>query len=440
MSLVELFIPVAFFNIFHLFVSSKIMNERTNITSKKKLLIFLFLTFMISISDYTFSGLFRTILNFLTIFTAYYYLYKKNINKTFIIAFIVILFLFIAEIIFTFFLFMMSIFFVISFSSIQTSPVLFSISNVVIGLITIFLFKISTKSILLSKLISNYEKTKFTGTILLILFSFCVLANRNFLLLVNDASYGLSIMIVLLFCSIIYLLLKEVNDNHNLSSKYDQLINYMENYEKELTKKSIIIHEFKNQLIAIKGFSDGKNIDLDQYLEAIIKENRTDESKLLKDMENVPKGGLKGLIYYKLGYLKDEGIHMATDINTNVKNTPFSKMEPNIFKEVMKIVGVLLDNAIESAREAKSKQILLEMYYKKKEFHFILSNTYNGIIDINKISDINYSTKGKNRGYGLALVNKITNENPNIIVDKKVVNDYYISFLTVKLKNTSTKK
>jgi two-component system sensor histidine kinase AgrC len=405
MSLVELILPTIIFNFFHLILSSKIIKEKINIYSLKSLFVFLFLTLIIPLSIMTFDGIFRSIVNFLCLFLAYYFIYNKGINKAFATTFIVFFFIFISDTSFSILLTIYSEIFNFSFN-LGTDLLLYSLSNFIIGLMMLLIYNIKFFREIANNILLNYEKTKFTKIMLISLLLLVILSNKNFLLFGRDVDYTLNILIQALFCLIIYFLMKEKDDNIILSSKYEQMINYLENYEKELSKKSMIIHEFKNQLVAIKGFNDGNNIQLDQYLETIIKENQTESSKLLKNMENVPKGGLKGLIYYKLSYLADEKINVLINVSSNVKKNLFNRIDSNLYKEHLKIVGILLDNAIESAKESNEKQISLEIFYKSRQFHFILSNTYNGAIDIEKLGNIKYSTKGKNRGYGLALAKK----------------------------------
>ena len=316
---------------------------------------------------------------------------------------------------------------------------IFSLCNLMIGLIAVGIYNIKYVKSLSARMIKSYERTKFTGIVLVVLFSLCILANKNFLLFGFNLQYGLNLLLVILFCAIIFLLLKEKNESTSLSIKYEQLFHYLENYEKELSRKSMCIHEFENQLIAIKGFNDNKNEDLEKYLATIINDTRSTETKLLKDMENVPIGGLRGLIYYKLSYLTDEGFFVNTSVSSKVKKTLFSDRNSRIYKDIIKITGILLDNAIESARESKEKQIYLEIYYEKGTFFFVLSNTYGKALNLLRLSETGYSTKGKGRGYGLTLANKIVSDNQFIHLDRQIINHLYVVTLSIETKNISSK-
>ena len=220
------------------------------------------------------------------------------------------------------------------------------------------------------------------------------------------------------------------------------MINYLNMFVnmKKLTNKNMTIHEFKNQLIAIKGFIDEKDKNIDKYLDSLINDFKKIESKVLKNMEHIPSGGLKGLIYFKLGDLEEEKIKVCTNISPTIKKNIFDNMDPELYKDIIKIIGVYLDNAIEAARISEKKKIILEMFLHDKEFNFIFSNTYDGKIDINRLSEIGYSTKGKGKGYGLALADKIINKYDFIQQKREVINNLYIVYLTINLKNILVKK
>lgn len=433
MSLVDLLFPSFVFNSFQLNLSSTIIGEKINLKKTQHILIIILLIIAISFSTFVFDNVVRGVFNFFCLLVCYYFIYNKTINKAFILAFAVVFLFFISEMLFSLLLYIASQIWNLNID-IQTNLSLLITSNICIGLLTNIIYRIKTIKQILNNLIENCEGTKYTKIILIILMIIFILVNKNFILFGFKLEYILNLFLVVLFCVIAYLLIKEKNLNISMYKKYEYLFNYLEIYEKEINKNRMIIHDFNNQLISIKGFNNKKNKDLDQYLDTIIKDNKKDESKIINDIEKLPKGGLKGLIYYKLGYLKDEGLEVITNISSTVKKNSLANLDANLYKDIIKILGVFLDNAIEAAIESKEKQIVLEIFCTKKEFNFILSNTFSGKIDIKKISDIKYTTKGKNRGYGLALVKKIVSNNSKLTVEKEIINNYYVTKLKINLK------
>ena len=69
------------------------------------------------------------------------------------------------------------------------------------------------------------------------------------------------------------------------------------------------------------------------------------------------------------------------------------------------------------------------MYKKRTKYsHY---NSFGEQIDMNKINNKGYSTKGKNRGKGLYFVSKIKEKNPNIKTKTNIINDYFVQRIIV---------
>lgn len=100
------------------------------------------------------------------------------------------------------------------------------------------------------------------------------LSYRNMISIGNMGAVVINLVLVLVFVIIVYLLYKESIKSNKLSENYNILLNYLEQYEKEIEEKRKIVHDFKNQLIVINGYADPSNTKLKEYISEIIKENR----------------------------------------------------------------------------------------------------------------------------------------------------------------------
>ena len=93
-----------------------------------------------------------------------------------------------------------------------------------------------------------------------------------------------------------------------------------------------------------------------------------------------------------------------------------NKLNMKIY-EFTRVLGILLDNAIEAAKECEEKIINIEMRKDSKRNRqlLIIENTFpNKDIDTEKIYEKNYSTKSGNSGLGLWEVRKILKRNNNL--------------------------
>ena len=84
--------------------------------------------------------------------------------------------------------------------------------------------------------------------------------------------------------------------------------------------------------------------------------------------------------------------------------------------ELAKILGILLDNAIEATNGCKNKYIFLSFISEEKKNIIKIYNTYDNTktIDMDKIFMKGYSTKTKNTGLGLWEVRKILLHHSNL--------------------------
>ncbi len=96
--------------------------------------------------------------------------------------------------------------------------------------------------------------------------------------------------------------------------------------------------------------------------------------------------------------------------------------------EFTRVLGILLDNAIEAAKECDEKVINLEIRKdtKRNRQLLIIENTYQDKeIDTNKIYEKNYSTKEGNSGLGLWEVRQILKRNNNLNLFTTANNDFF---------------
>ena len=104
-------------------------------------------------------------------------------------------------------------------------------------------------------------------------------------------------------------------------------------------------------------------------------------------------------------------------------------------RNLARILGVFLDNAREACNVSKDKRMGLEVYFDEKNgLKFIISNTFDNVVDVDKIGKERFSTKGKGRGHGLTLVNYILESNKVFSLKTEINVNVYTQNLTVKRK------
>lgn len=255
-----------------------------------------------------------------------------------------------------------------------------------------------------------------------------------------DMEFIITMLILLSFTIIAIYLLKQRSDIQKTSSMYNKVVEYSKTTNKLLEDYRIVNHEHKNQLSIIRTMTNKSNKELLNYIDNLLDKKNVVKYQWITELNNLPSEGLKGLINYKLVQMENENINPTVTISKDVAKTKLNKLSTKQMDNLYSIVGVYLDNAIEAASKSKEKEVSLDVYKDKKEIVMILANTYKGKINLDKMDEYGYTTKGKNHGVGLHLVRKILEEDTMFKESRKLLDNYYIQELRIDLTIIKSKK
>ncbi len=238
------------------------------------------------------------------------------------------------------------------------------------------------------------------------------------------------IIFIAVLSFILFIYLNERLKYSRLINKYNSIFEYACAFEEELEKDRLLQHEHKNQLAVIKGMTKDKKVNayIDEILDSYNKEN---DYKDIRGLSNLPRGGLRGVIYYKLCVMKRAKIDFSLDVSKTVKKK-LANLSIEEIKMISYIIGVCSDNAIEECSKNKNSNISIEIYDLDDEISIIMSNTIFSKINFKKIGNKGYSTKGTGRGNGLFLINRMLKKYDNITMKVKVINNYYVQEIKIK--------
>ena len=312
--------------------------------------------------------------------------------------------------------------------------------NVVIAVILIAISSFAPIKKISRNIILKYRKNKKVfNNILLIASAFFLLAYKNGFEFLLRSNYYLNILFMILIIAIVLLIFKNEYKAEKLKEENIQMLNYVTKYEKIITEQGKANHEFKNQLMVIKGYSEISKEKMLEYINSITEDvKKTSSSYLISQLNNFPDGGIKGLLYYKLSMMEDYKIKYSLSVEKSVK-TKLNKLDTLNIKNITKVLGILLDNAIDASKISNKKEIIIVAESNKDEVIFEISNTYKGNINIEKIGT-GYSSKGKGHGYGLRLLKDIISENSIYEVKTELIDKYYVTRFMIKIKQNKKGK
>ncbi len=377
-------------------------------------------------------GIIKIILIYITVYCFYSYLFNKNSSQTLIGSLILYLALFISEVIVAIIISGILYFFD-DYSMLFLKNTIFI--NCIITSLSYTIIKLNKK--VLNNLInnSNFNKKSEIFIVLLILITISLLV---FKIPLSRWNFNLDFLftMILLLCFIMFgfLMLKQRADIQKTTSMYQKLVAYSDITNGLLEDYRVISHEQKNQLLVIRSLLDDNSPqELVDYVDGLLDKKVGFKYEWIGDLNYLPLSGLKGLINYKLIEANSLKINTNISISKDIDKLKLNKLSSKQKDELYSIIGVYLDNAIQAAKESNKKEVSLEIYKEKEKIVIVIANTYNGKIEMEKLDNYGYTTKGKNHGVGLHLVKKIIENEVIYSQSRNLFEDYYVQKLIIDL-------
>ena len=221
------------------------------------------------------------------------------------------------------------------------------------------------------------------------------------------------IFLVVYFALVLILMIFEWEKTKNEAEKKRVQLElnhlYYEAYEGLIQSIRDKQHDFKNHLNAIEGFL----YSVDEYSK-LVEEQKTYIHSIVEDIEptklltKIENPLIAGFLNYKVSKAIKNGIEVRYDCI-------FPKCEIKIPEyQIVEMMGIICDNAYEEmSKRDKDKIIVIKLFLEGDKIAFFVANPYqdNDIESLSKFFERGYSSKGKERGIGLAKLKRMINEN-----------------------------
>lgn len=241
-------------------------------------------------------------------------------------------------------------------------------------------------------------------------------------------------IIVMLFLMFLFVMLAlQYLKNKNNEIQKQQLLVLMHEYENVLNQTSENRHEMLNDLLILRSIADKNSSEFTRTLDGIIRQYDTKKFKKYTSLAKLPTG-VKGMIYYKIAFINENEINFDTVVN-GVDYAKFEAMDKDLYYKVCKILGILMDNAIDACVDSDKKKLIVSVYTENEDLCVEIDNSYSGIVDTDGIKKKGYTTKGKNHGYGLTILNRIVDETKELEFEQSINDNdkLFTSILKIKL-------
>ena len=179
------------------------------------------------------------------------------------------------------------------------------------------------------------------------------------------------------------------------SKNLQNLMEYSNVMENMIDESRRFRHDYVNILSTINGYIEDKDIyGLETYFreEILCKSLKKNCSKLF-NLKNIKISSIKGLLSSKIITALDLNLNVHIEINEIIDSISVDIID------ICRVLGILLDNAIESASFTESKNFNIAVIKTNNCIIFIIFNSFSEQIhSVSKLYDEGFSTKGKNRG------------------------------------------
>lgn len=291
------------------------------------------------------------------------------------------------------------------------------VSIIIMRLLIYYFLESKNVTISLNKNISRENKAR------IIIVSFIgfsiILSNAIFLnkfIYVFPYSVCMLSMLTLLTC--FYLSIREIF-RINKMKESDDKINNLEMYNNTLQIMYDNIrgfrHDYNNFIQALDGYAKSDNLDgIKSMMKSAMNECIEINNMNILDPKIINNPAVYSIITNKFYLAQKNNINMNIEIMTNIDEIDVPTYE------LCRILGILLDNAIEAAKQCDKKiiNILFKNEEKRHRKIIVIENSCEADnIDIEKIFEKGYSTKKENlnkHGLGLWNVRKILNKFSNL--------------------------
>ena len=184
-----------------------------------------------------------------------------------------------------------------------------------------------------------------------------------------------------------------------------------EKYNDSLREQS---HHFMNKLHVLHGLIEMKSYDEVEKFITYLKDDYHEKIGYIS--ENIKVPAIAGFLLAKVREAKQKNIALLIDPDSMILNKDDLD---ELYNEILIILGVLIDNSMESIAKKEGGKVVVYLYLNTEE-NILLCSVYDngeGISEdiMENIFERGYSTKGENRGYGLNAVDTIVKKYNGLI-------------------------
>lgn len=353
-------------------------------------------------------------------------IFNDNVRKSVICTLIFYLILAIFDFIFSFVFYWFN---EITITDISQECLIVGSFSLVLTFMAAMVCKMKSVKEICKKMIEISKSSYVNITIIFLTIFFIIILSTKLSLEYNFQKYFLDTLLLLIFLFFfVFALVKNYLAQKEKREK-EVLLDFISKYEKIIDENRENKHEMLNNLIILRSFDDRNDSEYDKVINELIVRYGKNSGETVKNISKLPKG-LKGILYYKMNDMKQKHINLTVSISQRV-SSPLEKLETEEYVILSKIVGIIMDNALEAALKSKDKSVFIEVYEQNGIVIMVIENSCDSIVNVNDIKKKNFSTKGTGRGLGLHIAELLLKKSKHITMSQHST-DVFITKITIE--------
>ena len=212
----------------------------------------------------------------------------------------------------------------------------------------------------------------------------------------------------------------------NKALENQSLAAYSSSLEKNMSDIKHIKHDLKNIFLTMGNFVEQSGVkEMQEFYRNKISpfaSNEIAKSDLYSKLANIDNEQLKAFLFYKISQALERGVNVELDVV--LPPLEVSEEKNMEFIDLVRILGILLDNAIEECMELKEGFIGIKISRNSELLSYTIKNTLRDEVRINGIRP-GSSTKGKDRGKGLVNVRNIIDKYDFVVLNSYLYEDCF---------------
>lgn len=245
-------------------------------------------------------------------------------------------------------------------------------------------------------------------------------------------------LLILIFALLTYIILLTLSEKQELTLKVEQQKieqEYLQRYsdEMQLQYKELrkFRHDYINILSSLNYFIEQDDMSrLKAYFNDHILLTKNDIGQAdthFQDLAHIHSEEIKSILALKLILAKEQNIDITLEVPDNVLEDV--SVDPII---LVRMLGIILDNSIEEVLTSMNKKIKIGLFDMDDFYLIVIKNPISdNTPPLYVLTQEGFSTKGEDRGLGLANLKVLSDKEDLITLETTITNDSFIQKISI---------